>query len=870
MNTQQSANAHARSSSSPLQVPLVARLDLLQGLKVILRDEGPQIVLLSAPAGFGKTTLLTQFTTEAAAAGVPVAWADLEFVGNSPRAMWRAILAALASLSASSADALRGLRSRRLADDRFFEQLREALSELPRPSLLVLDDLQVLSGATAAKQLNLLVRRLPESVRLIMASRHDPEFSLHDMRLAGQLVERRAKDLAFTHAETVQLLGHDGLDADDIAAVTELTEGWPAGVQLARVLLKQPGGGRRLAALFNSESGLLADYLFQEAFTSQDSASQDLLLRTAVASEISDGLATALTGRSDAGEAIADMVDLAPLLSRYGFNGTGEVRYRYHPLLRTYLVSELARRDQDLLRATHRSAALWYARHDEHLNAIIHAKASEDTGLLDAYLESYGAVLINSGESDRLLHVLARDPLAPTAWEAAIGACAALRCQNLTTAARWLAHPHQRGQPENPRLARLRSSVTLKLACLNQPTGLPDFPDSDTGPRAEDELELLIALNRSSALLSIGETGVESELKNALDLAIMLGRPAAEVQARALLAAAKLGDGDLPTATARVDAARSRTIELNDVEESSLGLLEVVAAWVAHEDLDDASCRRHLDAWCADDGHAMEASVASTAHRLAGLLQHTITPEPRDRDDVGTYLAEDMLTVLPVSLQVIALSTALRATLDIGRPDLVRQALDRATSVLGRSGDVVTMQAMVLTAQQRDDLAGQILEPVLTARNGCRARTSLVEALMLATTHAVHADHPYEAFAYLTRAIVTARECGGFRRLALAPPEVLAFMAERADRLSEHREVIDKVLSYADNPTHRHRQISPLTDRELDILRELQTLNPVDEIADNLLISTNTVKTHIRGVYRKLGVRSRKDAVAAARKRGIL
>jgi LuxR family maltose regulon positive regulatory protein len=864
-------NSRPRHSTATLRVPLVKRVQLLRDLAVVLRDEGPQIVLLSAPAGFGKTTLVSQFSGEAATAGVPVAWADLEFVGNSPRAMWRSILTALATLSTSGADALRGLRrDGRLVDDRFFEQLQEALSELPRPSLLVLDDLQVLSGSTAASQLNLLVRRLPGSVRLIMASRHDPEFSLHDLRLAGQLVERRAKDLAFTHAETTQLLARDGLDADDIAAVTELTEGWPAGVQLARVLLKQPGDGRRLAALFNSESGLLADYLFQEAFTSQDSAAQDLLLRTAVVSEISDGLATTLTGRSDAGEAIADMVDLAPLLSRYGGTRTDEVRYRYHPLLRTYLVSELARRDQDLLHATHRSAALWYAKHDEHLDAIIHAKVSEDTELLDAYLEGYGAVLINSGESDRLLHVLARTPLAPTAWEAVIGACAALRCQHLTTAARWLAHPNQRGQPENARLARLRSSVALKLASLSQPTEMPDVPDSDREPRADDELELLIALNRSSALLSVGETAVESELKSALDLAIMLGRPAAELQARVLLAAAKLGDGDFVTTRARIDAARSRVAELDDVDESSLGLLEVVAAWVAYEDLDDVSGRRHLNAWRAEDGHAMEASVASTASRLADLLQHMLIPGSGERGDVRTYLDEDLLTVLPASLQVVALSTTLRTTLDIGRPDLVRQALDRASSVLGRSGDLVTMQATVLTAQHRDDLASQIVEPVLTARDGCRAPTSLVEALMLAATHAVHAGHPYEAFSYLERAIVTARACGGYRHLTLAPPEVHAFMAERAERLSEHREVVDKVLAHAHTSTQRHEQISPLTDREFDILRELQTLNPVDEIADNLLISTNTVKTHIRGVYRKLGVRSRKDAVATARRRGIL
>jgi LuxR family transcriptional regulator, maltose regulon positive regulatory protein len=119
------------------------------------------------------------------------------------------------------------------------------------------------------------------------------------------------------------------------------------------------------------------------------------------------------------------------------------------------------------------------------------------------------------------------------------------------------------------------------------------------------------------------------------------------------------------------------------------------------------------------------------------------------------------------------------------------------------------------------------------------------------------------------RALEICASTGGYRELVMAAPELLAYVSEQTDRLNGHAELISKALDMARLPPDAP-QIALLTDRELDILRELPTLNRVDEIAANLMVSTNTVKTHIRGVYRKLGVRSRKEAVKVARRRGLL
>jgi LuxR family transcriptional regulator, maltose regulon positive regulatory protein len=861
------------SRQPPARVPQVRRAHLLRRLGTLVDEAGPRIALLSAPAGFGKTTLLTQFCDEVAAEGDAVAWADLEIAGTSTAAMWRAILSALSDSSREAAAAMDGMpRVQRSSDGRFLERFLHALAELTAPTFLVIDDVQLLTQPQPLDQLRILARRLPPSVRLVLSSRHDGGLPLHESRLTGNLVEIRAGELAFTPSETNELLSEEGLDNDDdIRAVIELTEGWPAGVQLARGLLNEPGDGRRLTTLFNAQAGILADYLFQEAFTVQEPQAQDLLLRTSTVPEMSDGLATALTGRPDAGEAIADMTDIAPLLSRYGDHAAREVRYRYHPLLRSYLVSELARRDQELLLATHRSAAAWYERHGEPIRAIRHAKASQDVDLLDDFLRRYAAALIVAGDSESLLDVLRETNLAPTGWEVAIAASSALRCRDPVGAAQWLAHPNAVADPADPRLRRLRASIQLVLAGLNATydAGTVSEPESEDPPSVDD-LELLIALNRSVAQIAVGDSvTLERDLGTARDLATALGRPTAELQARILGAAAAVGQGAFVTAAVRESSARVYAAERGDVEEPSAGLLDVVDGWIAYERLDDESARRCLDAWQADRGHTMEPATALAARRYAGLLEVVVDPA------LGLTVGElsgvrKLATGLPPALQVIASFMTLRAALTIGRPDAVRQSVDQATQLLGNCGDVMAMRALALTAQHRGDLAHRLLQPHLADPASWRTPTALVEGLVMSATYAIQSDHAYEAFSSLEQALATAQESGSYRPLGHASPEVHALLAEQIDRLSAYRDVVDTVLAYAYDSTSVPNQPSPLTARELDILRELPTLDRVDEIAANLLISTNTVKTHIRGIYSKLGVRSRKEAVAIARKRGIL
>jgi len=862
------ARPRAAQSWPRLRVPVVRRDRLLESLFRIVDHSGPPLALLSAPAGFGKTTLLSQFCQDVTDQGLAnVAWASLDTSGTYARSIWRAVLAALEASSPEARDVLADLLSpRRPPDDTFLGRFLERARELPDPTILVLDDLQVLASAAVVSQLGVLSRRLPPSMRLVLSSRHDPAFSLHEARLAGNLVELRARELAFSVDETAEVLSGLPLASDDVSAVVDLTEGWPAGVQLARSVLRRPGDGGRLAALFNAQAGVLADYLFQESFTATSSEAQEVLLRTSVVPQLNDDLAVELTGRADAGEVIFRMEDLAPLLHRFDGPDGQDVWFSYHPLLRSYLQAELARRDRTELRACHRQAALWFGRHGYPLADIEHVLASADIELIDDHLRRLAPSLLLNGEGEQLRQVLTEQRQVTTGWTAVIGACIAAGDRDVAAARRFLAEPEIAASTD-AQLQSLAAAVSLRIARL---TGEPLSADivESSGARSSwsDELRLLLALIRGTALVNHGDSKVaEQDFEQAITLATTMGRAMAETHSRTLWAAAALGQGDYLETSRRAELALARAEELGDVHDPILGYAELLQAWADFQRLDDDAASKRLARGRERLTDSLDSVVATSARAQADLLTAALGLNGSARsDDEG----ESELEPLPSSLLAYASFARVRGALAGGRTDLVRRAVDEAAEALAE-GDAVTLRAMAMTAQGRDDQARRMLRPVVDGRTECEASSSLVAALLLDATHAIRAEHPFEAFDEIQRALEICASTGGYRELAMASPELLVYVSEQTDRLDGHADLIGRAVDLARLPPDVP-QIALLTDRELDILRELPTLNRVDEIAANLMVSTNTVKTHIRGVYRKLGVRSRKEAVRIARRRGLL
>jgi LuxR family transcriptional regulator, maltose regulon positive regulatory protein len=854
---------------SKLRVPVVRRDRLLVALEPLVDESALPLALLSAPAGFGKTTLLSQFCQEVTdGRRGTVAWVALETSGKLAGSVWQSILSALEASSPEAAESMATLlRPRRTPDDTFLGSFLERAALLPNPTILVIDDVQALVSPSTIAQLGVLCRWLPPSLRLVISSRHDPAFSLHEVRLAGNLAELRARDLAFSAAETAEVLRDLPIDDSDVSAVVGLTEGWPAGVQLARTVLRRRGDGDRLAALFETQAVVLADYLFQESFTATSPDDQDILLRTSVVDRYNDDLAVELTGRSDAGEAIARMTDLAPLLDRFGGPGGRDVWYRYHPLLRSYLSAELARRDRDLLRTSHRRAAAWLGRHGEPLAAIEHALESADADLADECLRRFGPGLLLDGEGEQLLQATDGQHQVSTRWLAALNACATAQGGDVDAARRWLAESPDTPDPE---LRLLRSAVTFRVRRLNGQDVDPPQPLPIDAPTPEDDLGLLATMTRSLALVGVdGATADRESLDRAVSLAAMLGRPVAELQARTLLAAAAMGRGDYLDAAHRVEDVLARAKELGSTDDPVLGYVEVIKGWICFQRLDDlaaARCLQRARSMLADSLEPeLDRAARSQADLLDLMLRDIADGNPKEAPDTWGPLPD---AAIPGSLLVFACFADVRRALRGGRPDLARQTIEYASTVLG-PGDVNTLRAMMLSAQHRDGAAQGLLRSVVDQSAECRSKASVVQALLLEATHSLRDSHPYQAFNDVQDALRICAATGSYREAVTAAPDLMAYMSEQADRLDPYGELVSQVLAYG-RWSIQSDQVALLTERELDILRELPTLYHVDEIAANLMVSPNTVKTHIRGIYRKLEVGSRGEAVRIARRRGLL
>jgi LuxR family maltose regulon positive regulatory protein len=313
------------------------------------------LTVITGPAGVGKTMALALW---AAAEPGPVAWVSLEQHDNRPAAFWAYVTAALRSSGAAVPRQLLAA-PRKAADHAFLLRLAAALAAQDPPVRLVLDDLHLLTGTGVLNGLDFLLRNVGPGLRLVVASRMGPGLRLHRYRLAGELAELQAGDLAFMAAEAAQLMAKHGctLAADSLESLVRRTEGWAAGLRLAAISIAAcPHPGRSAAKLL-AEDGTLARYLIAETVDTQPPEARDLLFSTSILEQVNAGLAVALTGRQQAGQTLSDLARANAFVQPIGGGW-----YRYHTLFAEVLCARLRREHPDRAAALHRRAAEWYKR----------------------------------------------------------------------------------------------------------------------------------------------------------------------------------------------------------------------------------------------------------------------------------------------------------------------------------------------------------------------------------------------------------------------------------------------------------------------------------------------------------------------------
>ena len=355
---------------------LTPRPRLMQRLNLVTESA---LTLVSAPAGFGKTTLLAEWLAAAPADKYPAAWLSLDQRDNDPGVFWPYLVAAFDRAAPGVAASARSLlQSHQPPIEAVLDTLLNDLDTIPNDVVLVLDDYHVIETREIQDGMAHLLEHLPPQVHLVLACRADPALPLARLRGRGELVEIRAADLRFTPDEAAAYLnGVMGLEltASDVAALETRTEGWITAIQLAALSMQGRDDITGFIAGFAGDDRYIVDYLVEEVLQRQPEHLRNFLLQTSILSRLNGSLCDAVTGQNG-GKATLEAIErgnlfLVPLDDRRHW-------YRYHHLFADVLRARLLDEQADDLPDLHRRASLWYEQNGDPSEAIRHAMAGND------------------------------------------------------------------------------------------------------------------------------------------------------------------------------------------------------------------------------------------------------------------------------------------------------------------------------------------------------------------------------------------------------------------------------------------------------------------------------------------------------------
>jgi LuxR family maltose regulon positive regulatory protein len=841
---------------------------------------GPLTALIGPP-GMGKTLAMASWAAGNQPAS-PVAWVTLDEFDNRPRVLWSYVTAALrragvavphASWSAACVDTM---------DHEFLVRLAAALAAAEPPVILVLDDLHLLTERPALQGLTYLMRNAPRGLRVVVASRIDPLLSLHRFRLTGELTEIRADQLAFSVPEAELLMAqHDvALPPDALECLTARAEGWAAGLRLAAISMHGHPDPEQFVKEFVAEDSPVVGYLVEEVLNAQPPGIRDLLLRTSILDSFGTGIASEL---SDS-RAVNDVSDLVRANAFVLPAGSGW--YRYHALFADVLRLKLRHESPDLVPELHRRAAGWYRRNGLLTQAVRHAAAAGDWPLAARIVVGELAVgqLIPPGGDHSLADEFLRMPPSQ-GWA---------RPEPLLVAA---ALALAEDPPSDGRLAAAEGMLGALPPAEATPARLAAAQIRLAASRRAGDLEAITAAAaETQAMLAAVPTGVVARCPW-VGAQVLAGRGTAE-----------LWSGHLGEAAATFEAAMAAVPAADGTRERAGCLAYLALADALRGRLNRAAAAAGQAS--AGDGERLSAPVSPAAH-VALAAVHVERNELRQahgelkRAEAALRLHPDRLT------GTVACLVAARKALAEGHPDgaveIVRRArhggplpywLQRRLALLeSRACAASGAAASALDAAGRADPAS--LEAAVTQAHAWLAAGDPQAARKSLAGHRERAeavpDHVrLEAWLATARISYGSGDRAEGRRslqraLRLGEPERLRlpFALERAwlrrvlradpDLAHVYRDLLEPDLvgparesAALPGASPAPVMLEPLSSREREVLQYAAEMLDTTEIAAVLFISVNTVKSHLKSIYRKLAVTHRGEAVRRARQLRIL
>ena len=854
-----------------------------------------RVVQVSAPPGSGKTILLRSWIA-AAGLAARAAWVSVPGEVRDPQRLWIPVVGALRE-TAPAAPLVRGLTAAPDLDGwTAVERLLEDLAALDEQVWLVIDDLHELGSAEALRQLELLIMRAPTALRFVLVARRDLRLGLHRLRLAGELTEIRADDLRFSRTEARTLLDAAGvaLSGSALDLLYHRTEGWAAGLRLAALSLAGHPDPERFAAEFGGSERTVAEYLMAEVLERQPEEARRLLLRTSILPRVNGELADLLTGGSG-GERVLQRLEEAG-----AFVISLDARrswFRYHQLFADLLQLELRGTSPAELPALHEAAAGWYAEHGYPVEAVQQAQAAQDWALAARVLSDGWVGLGLAGLGGTVHEFLTRFPAGVIASDAELAARVAgdqlargsleeaERCLALATRTLESVPADRRGRAQvvlavvRMRLARQRGDLTTvagEAQRLLAPAVTADPAHYDTaraGLGGDLRALALIDLGIAEAWTARFDEA-DRHLDDGIALARRLGRPYLEVTGLAHLAQLE------SWRSFQLGAERSlQAIELAtehgwaDEPVAGLAYLALGVAMVTQGRLEDAE--QALSQAERTVRAEAEPAAGMRLHYGRGMLEFV---SGRHDAALSAFRAAERLAsslVTPHTLAPRLRSHLLQTLVRTGDTRRVEQALADLDGPERDRGETRLAEASLRLAQDDPAAAAAVLAPVIDG------------SVVMPNAHL------WEVQAFLLQAIAcdALGDAGAARRaleqaLDRAAPEGLLFpflYDPAPDLLDRHRRhgtahagLITEILNVlagqrpGSPPAGPQHLREPLSHAEARVLRYLPTKLSAAEIAGELYLSVNTVKTHLRHLYDKLGAHRRHEAVEQARALGLL
>ena len=868
---------------------LVLRTRLLDVL-----DDGSRkrLTLLSAPAGFGKTVLLASWVRRGGL-GSAVGWLSVDRDDNDPSRLLADLFSALQSSGLITA----GTPLERLAgpdgasSEEFLTLLLNGLAEQQRSVVLVIDDAHELTGQRAVETLDYLVRHAPECCRIVLAARADPVLPIGRLRVGEELTELRIGELAFDRTETAELfepLGL-GLSEGELDLLWERTEGWAAALRLAALSLHSHPQPRRFLADFAGTDRAITDYLMSEILDALPQETRMFLLRTSLVNTVTPELADCLVGTdgNSAGELSRLERTGAPLQSLPS-EVSGRRSVRYHPLFRGFLGAHLRHSHPEEVPSLHRRAALWYAHDGQVSEAIEHALAGEDWTLASQLIVERWLELYVAGRSREIGRLLARcpselreaDPLLALAY-----AGARLQEGEVDEAERQLALARRaREGLAGARRERLTLSLTVvSLQCARARGNVKDaerLAHKLLGLAQKRPQHSWSAL-RSLALVSAGATRLWTpdghpslaQLEEALALASDADHELLAMDCLAQLAVMRLLRNELERAT-ELSAQALALAARNGWSDGPGAACAHLAAGSCAYWRGEFARAEELMAHAAAAAPTAEPAVAIAAE-LGRIMVLATQPSARERAALqmrALRAKAASLAGVPNFLWVMLRSVDLRVMALAGEPGEVRAMLAENSETSSQPAELLVRRASIELLGGDPRAAASSLAPALPhgreepvsatpqrAGGGGEPQPraswpTLIEGWLLRALIERTEGHEAEAADALEHALELAEREPYRNAFLLGGSDVLELLESQARGGSEHPALLEVLLGELGERQSRRRATiaEPLTERELRILRYLPTMLSNAEIGAELFVSLNTVKTHLRSIYRKL------------------